>query len=142
MARTVSAASSKVGTVRFAARHQFPPAAGHQVEDALLARLGQAHVGPDAKAEVAGAPVHLDALRPGLGEVAAGGALDQQGEPAGTASVAVAARLPDGGNEARGEAVGAVGHGVCGIVFNVSWVSHPGQGWAGIRRPGGERIAT
>ena len=99
---TVSAASAKVGYGPLAAGHQCAPAAGHEVEDTFLARLGQADVGPDAEAEIPGAPVHLDALRPGLGEVASGGALDQQREPSGPASVSVAARLPDGGDEACG----------------------------------------
>ena len=93
-----------------ASEHQVAAPPCHPVQNTLLAGLGQAHVGPGAESEVAGSPVHDDALRPGLGEVAAGGAPDEQGQPSGAATVAVAAGFPDGGDEAGGESVGSALH--------------------------------
>ena len=124
-----------------AARHEFAPAAGDEVEDALLARLRQADVGPRAEAEVAGAPVQLDALRPGLGELAAGRALDQQGEPPGAAPVSIPSRLPDGGDEARGKSVGAAAHGVFDAGISDGY-QIPGPARIGVEGSPAERIGA
>ena len=90
---------------------QFPALARQEVEDALLAGLGEADVGLGAECEVAGTAVHADALSPGLGEVSAGGTLDPEGESAGAAAVGVASGFLYGLDEARGESVGSFGHG-------------------------------
>ena len=112
---TLSTASPKVGTVPLAAgEHQVAAPPRHPVQNALLAGLGEADVRPASESDVAGAAVHDDALRPGLGEVAAGGAPDEQGQSSGAASVPVAAGFPDGCDEAGGESVGSAGHGVMG----------------------------
>ena len=100
---TFSTASAKVGTVRRRPVISSPRWRARRFEDALLAGLGEADVGPGAESEVAGTPFHADALSPGLGEVSAGGALDAEGESAGAAAVSVGSGFLYGLDKARGE---------------------------------------
>lgn len=66
------------GDGRPVAGDEFPTLAGQEVEGALLAGFGEADVRPGAESEVAGSPVHVDPLAPGLREVSSGGTLDAE----------------------------------------------------------------
>ena len=69
-----------------AGQGQIAPAPGHRVHDAFPVGLSQADMRPGSESKVAGSSVHDDALRPGLGQVAAGGTADQQRRSFGAAS--------------------------------------------------------
>ena len=137
---TFSTASAKVGTVRL--RPVTNSALARQeVEDALLAGFGEADVGPGAESEVARASVHADALTPRLGEVAAGGALDPEGESAGAAAVAVASGFRCGCDKARGESVGSFDHGFR-IPVGISWPHRVCGNWGSLWRSRRKRCST
>ena len=82
-----------------AGQDQIAAPSRHQVQNALLTGLGQADVRPGSESEIASPPVHDDALRPGLGKVAAGGPPDEQRQPSGAAPVPVAAGSDDDGGK-------------------------------------------
>jgi len=66
---------------------------------------GHHRVGPEADA--GGLAVGPDGLRPGLGQAAAGGGLDEKAQPVAAVAVAVAAGRIDGSDEGGGEPPGS-----------------------------------